>query len=150
MKRFKFRLQKVLDYRTSEKRECERELARRNHDLYDAEEDLEQIIEASERSVIPVGDILTVGDIMMHGDYQARLREALEEQRALIIQAAEAVDMAREAYVAKAIETKALETVRQNRKNEHQQEVDKQQKKAVDEIVVQRYGATKKMPGEDS
>lgn len=139
MKRFKFRLQKVLDYRHTEKRDRERELAQRNHELHTAEERLEEIIRASEKAVLPTEGIMTMGEVLLHGSYHQRLRESLEEQRLLIIEAARAVDCAREAYIEKASETGALENVKANRLEEFKQERLRQERKAIDELVVQRH-----------
>jgi len=137
MKRFKFRLQRVLDFKTTEKRETERELAQRNHELHSAEIRLEAIRKAQDLARLEAET--TAAELILHGSYQARLREALVEQRLMVLDAARAVEEARDAYTAKAIETETLENVKDRRQTEHKEELEREKRKVVDQIVVQRH-----------
>lgn len=138
MKRFKFRLQRVLEYRNSVKKEKERELAVRNAELHAAEDRLKQIVEAHD-SVPLVGDEMSMAELMMRGDYLRYLQESLIMQRLLVHEAAEAVDAAREAYVEKAIEAESLESLKKKRFSEYKEERKRVEKKELDELTVQRH-----------
>ena len=139
MKRFRFRLQTVLNYRRSLKKEEERNLARRNNELHDAESRLESIIEAQDAGASAAESCETMAELMLAGEYQQVLRTELDEQRKLVKEAAEAVDEAREAYVEKAVDAEMLETLRRRRTEEHAYEMRRKERKAVDEHVVQRH-----------
>jgi len=139
MKRFKFRLQRVLDFKTTLKKESERELARRNGELHSAERRAEEILEEQDKAKLESQGTVTAAELLLHGNYQARLREVLIEQRLMVLQAARAVEDARDAYLEKAIETETLENVKEQRHTEHKEEAQREVRKEVDEMVVQRY-----------
>jgi len=143
MKRFRFRLQRILDFRTTEKKERESELAQKNYELRTAEEIREEILHAQDNTKAPHEQEATMAEFLLQGRYQERLMEALVQQRLMIIEAANAVDEARQAYVDKAVETKTLETLKDKRFEEFRGEAQKHARKSVDEIVVQRYRLTK-------
>lgn len=143
MKRFKFRLERVLDFRDSEKRERERELANRNHALRINEERLDGIIEASDSVQTPVGEPMTMAELKLAGEYQEALRNALIQQRLLIIEATKAVEDAREAYLEKSVEVKILEELKSRKKTEHTEEKKLEDRRELDELVVQRHKSPK-------
>ena len=147
MARFKFRLQRVLDFRTSEKKDRERELALKNSTLRQAELHRDEIIKESETAIPPVSEALSMAELALIGQYQERLRDALVQQRLLILEAAQAVDQAREAYIEKAVETGVLEEVKDRKFGEFREEQQRQDKRAIDEIVIQRHRLTKRLFG---
>lgn len=138
MKRFKFRLQRVLEYRNSIKKEKERELALRNAELHAAEDRLKQIVEMQD-SVPLVGDEMSMAELILRGDYLRYLQESLIMQRLLVHEAAEAVDEAREAYVEKAVEAESLESLRKKKLNEYKEERKRVEKKELNELTIQRH-----------
>ncbi|MCB0360474.1 MAG: flagellar export protein FliJ [Bdellovibrionales bacterium] len=139
MKRFRFRLQKVLDYRATVKREKENELAQKNYELRTAEEILDQIIDEQDSHSLAETTVTSMAELSLTGEYQARLRDALENQRLLILDAASAVEDARNAYIEKAIEKEILEELRSKRHEEFREEERKRERKEIDELVVQRH-----------
>ena len=150
MKKFRFRLERVLDYRNVEKKDRERELARCHHELSEREERLDEIVEAQDRNGVPAGKVITMAELSLTGGYQAYLRKMLEHQRVLVQEAVEAVDAARDAYIEKAIETETLETLKDRRHEEWKDEKRHSEKKEIDELVVQRHRMTKgKVGGHD-
>jgi flagellar FliJ protein len=138
MKRFKFRLQRVLEYRNSIKKEKERELALRNAELHAAEDRLKQIVEMQD-SVPLVGDEMSMAELILRGDYLRYLQESLIMQRLLVHEAAEAVDEAREAYVEKAVEAESLESLKKKKLNEYKEERKRVEKKELNELTIQRH-----------
>ncbi len=148
MKRFKFRLQKVLDFKETEKKERAQQLAEENQRLLSLEERMEAILE--EQEVFGgLGDaVMTIEELCLTGDYKQRLQDELEQQRGHILDAAKAVDEAREAYIEKSKETESLEAVKRRRKVEHDEESKRKAKKQVDEMVVQRHRFTKNEGGQ--
>ncbi len=139
MKKFKYRLERVLEFRESEKKDREIELSVKNYELHSAEDRLGQIIEAQDRACLPENCELTMAELTLQRDFQMGLREMLERQRILIIEATEAVEAARNAYLEKAIEAETLVTHKDKKKLEHATERKHADRRAQDELTVQRF-----------
>lgn len=138
-KRFRFRLQRILQFREAEKTERARQLADRNRELFDANARLDDILRAQEEANPPEEQSSTMAEFLLQGDYQARLREALVEQRLMVLDAARAVDEAREAYIEKSRETESLERVKSKRREMFEEERRHEERKEQDNLTVQRY-----------
>lgn len=143
MKKFEFRLEKVLEYRNMLRSAKERELAERNGVLFEAEKILEAILKAQDESLDPECEVLTMGELMLNGNYKTRLQNDLVNQRLMVLEAAQAVDEAREAYIEKAIESEVLEAVKQRRLEEYLTEAKREERKQLDELVVLRHRFSK-------
>lgn len=141
MKRFKFRLQRVLEYRDVLKQEKERELAEKNRNLFDREARLKNILEEQEKAKVPQGEV-SMAELMLTGNYQAGLREAMVHQRLLVLEATQAVEEARDAYIEKAMETEVLETLKEKQHDLHKDEARKYERKQSDEMQVMRRRLT--------
>ena len=150
MKRFKFRLETVLGYRQTLKKEQERELASRQGELTVAEQHLDEIIAAQDEAGVEEEEqVLTMAEMALQGQYQARMREALEEQRLLILQAADAVEQARDAYIEKSVEAEILENLKERRKEEFETDEVRRERKAQREMTGQRHRFNQKGESED-
>lgn len=138
MKKFNFRLQRVLDFRNVGKKEKELELARENARLQEAEQQLRALEEVYMQQAIGEGE-MTMADLMMRGEYSEYLRDAIELQQVYVEQAIEAVEAARDAYIEKAIEAETLETLKKKRIEEHKEESRQAERKDLDRLVVSRF-----------
>ena len=139
MKRFNFRLERVLDLREVEKKDSERELAGKNSELRTAEEELEHIIRSQDEHTLPDGKPMTMAEVSLLSSYQEALREALIAQRLMVLEASKAVEEAREAYLEKAAEQEILETLKDKRKDEYKEEVRREERKTLSEFATQRF-----------
>jgi flagellar FliJ protein len=139
-KRFKFRLEKVLEFRESEKEERAKILAKEQLELRMREEKRDEIIDIQNNLKIPESVEMTMAELDLTGKYQELLREALIEQRLLVIEAQNAVEQARDAYLEKAIETEMLVTLKDRRFEEHKDEVRRDERKMLSEFVTQSFG----------
>lgn len=139
MKRFKFRLQKVLEYREGLRKESERELALKNRELAEQEERLRSIMTAQENAKLITSGQVTMAEMSLHGDYRRYLQEALVQQRLRVDEATQAVDRAREAYLEKAIDEEKLSTLKERRLEEFKEERMKAERKSLDELTVTRF-----------
>lgn len=139
MKRFTFRLQRVLDYRETLKKEKERELALKNHELSTAEQSVQRILEEQNSSDGIAEGVKTMAEVGLVGDYLRGLQRALENQRVRVKEAQIAVEAARDAYVEKATDVKTLDTVKGKRHEEFLEEKARREKRTTDDIVVQRF-----------
>lgn len=143
MKKFKFRLQRVLEYRHTLTKDKERELAMRNGELHEAEGGLEMILDAQDRDGGVAAGVMSMAELALRGEYYEALQQSLVRQREVVEQAVQAVDAAREAYRVKAIEEETLETLKDKKLAEHHELARKDERKQLDSLVVQRHRFTK-------
>jgi len=136
-------LEKVLQFREMERKERERELALKNATLHSAEQRRDAIVEAQDSASLPESGEMTMADVMIQREFQMGLRVLLEEQRQLILEAAAAVDEARDAYLEKAVEAETLVKHRENRLLEYQEESRRNDRKASDERTIMRLKRAK-------
>lgn len=139
MKKFRFRLQKVLEIRESDKKDKKRGLAFRAKELAEAEAHKESLIEEHDLVKIADGMIASMAEVALVGSYQEKLRGELEEQEKIVQQAIEAVSKAREAYIDSAKEVGALESVKTVRQEEHNYDEYRKDRKGLNEVAIQRY-----------
>lgn len=147
MKKFRFRLQRVLDYRISLRKDKERELALKNAELRNAEDRLVAIINEQDRNGLPENGEVTLAELQLTREYQQYLQESLIEQRLLVLEATSAVEAARDAYIEKAIEAETLETLKKKKIAEHKDEARREERKELNDLTVQRHRFKK--PGGD-
>lgn len=139
MKRFKFRLQRVLEYREGLRKESERELALKNRALAENEERLHEIETAQENAGGGEEQVTTMAELAMLGDYRRYLHEALVQQRERVEEATKAVEEARDVYLEKAMEEEKLSTIKEKKQAEHKVEAAKADRKRQDELTVTRF-----------
>jgi len=143
MKKFKFRLQRVLEYRHTLTKDKERELAMRNGELHDAESGLEMILDAQDRDGGVAAGVMTMAELALRGEYYEALQQSLIRQREIVEDAVRAVDAAREAYRKQVVEEETLETLKERKLGEHQELARRAERKELDNLVVQRHRFTK-------
>lgn len=144
MKRFKFRLQSVLDYRETEKKDRERALALKNRELRDREDHLNHVLDEHDTVAPPREEVMAMAELMQRNTYLEALKEALVHQRLLVMEAAKAVETARDAYLEKSVEYEIMDELRARRELEFREEQKKREKRQLDEMVVQRHRLTSK------
>lgn len=113
MKRFSFRLQKLLDIREQIRDELRQELVRKNQQRDHELHVLAELEQESLRAMIEEGGTYSASDLVMFGDYRARLKRRIEEQRQRVVIASKEAEEAKERYVEASKEAKALELLRQ-------------------------------------
>jgi len=138
MKKFRYRLERVLDYREAEKSEKERELAAKNYELHSAETRLDAIIVAQDGARLPENSELSMAEVMLQREFQQGLRVLLERQRDLILEATEAVDQARNAYLEKAVAAETLVSHKEKRFEEWKDDKRRSDRRATDDLTVMR------------
>lgn len=137
MKKFKFRLQRVQDYRGVVRDEKKRTLLLRNQQLREEQERLQQLLHAQTENATPQG-VLAVEEVYLRGLFAARLREEIAMQRLSISRAEDAVREALAEYIEAAKELKTLETLREHRLAEYWDSYYREEGRFLDELAVQR------------
>jgi flagellar FliJ protein len=141
MKRFRFRLQRVLDIREQIRDELRQELALRNQDLAQHARLLNDLEEEYLRTGLQEGGIVTAGELVMTGAYAARVKQLIVEQMVRVEQAKVAVAEAQERYIQANKDAKAIEMLKDKKREQYNEEVLKEEGNQLDELAIQRASA---------
>lgn len=141
MKRFRFRLQRVLDIREQICDELRQELALRNQELQQQLNVLAYLDAEFERSRIQGDGIVSASELEMTGAYSARVQQLIVEQRGVVEQAKVAVEEARERFIQANKDAKAIDMLKDKKKAQYTEEVLKEEMNQLDELAVQRASA---------
>lgn len=138
MKRFKFRLQRILDIREQIRDEARQELGRRNAVLAHEQSVLRGLEAELLRLNAGENGIVTASELLLTGAYAQRIQKLIEQQALKVEEARKAVVEAQERYIQANKDAKALEMLKEKRKAEYDHEVLKEEINQLDEIATQR------------
>jgi flagellar FliJ protein len=138
MKRFRFRLQRVLDVRVQIRDEARQELVRcnaeRDHQIYV----LAQLQDEFLRLGLVEGGTYSASDLTRLGAYAERLTVAIDKQKVVVAHAIEAADAAQERYIEASKEAKTMEMLKDKKLQEFNAEQLREEGVLLDELAVQR------------
>lgn len=137
MKRFRFRLQRVLDYRKIVKGEKQRTLLLKNHELRLLQEELVELENARLANEIS-GGLISAELVLAAGLYAARLKQRIIDQRLAIIRAQDEVEKALAEYMQAAKDEKALISLKDKKYSEYRESVLAEEGRFLDELSTQR------------
>ena len=138
MKKFKFRLERVLRYRNAVRDEKLRDLMLKNAKLRENESRLSSLAEAARQNSPEGHGVMLIESLYMRGLYAARLKEEIINQRLTIIQCEQEVQEALAIYIEASKEVKSLETLKDKRKSEYLDYVAHEDAKFLEELAVQK------------
>ena len=138
MKRFKFRLEKILQFRESIKADKLRELQIATAKLQEAQEHLEFLKQEFIKGQIAENETLLVSEVYIRSSYCERLKREVEFQIEQIALRQQEVQVARDAYVEASREFETLDRLRGKRHSEYLVELAKEEEKFLDELVTQK------------
>ena len=138
MKRFKFRLQRILDIREQIRDEARQELGRRNAVLAHEQSVLRGLEAELLRLNAGENGIVTASELLLTGAYAQRIQKLIEQQALKVEEARKAVVEAQERYIQANKDAKALEMLKEKRRAEYDHEVLKEEINQLDEIATQR------------
>ena len=141
MKRFRFRLQRILDIREQIRDEARQELGRRNAELAHQQHVLKGLEDELSRLQPGKDGTLTAGELLLTGAYAFRVQQLIEQQLLKVEEARQAVVVAQERYIQANKDAKALEMLKDRKRAEYDHEMLKEEINQLDEIAVQRAGA---------
>ncbi|HMO16765.1 MAG TPA: flagellar export protein FliJ [Oligoflexia bacterium] len=139
MEKFRFRLEKVKQFKEDASRDSKRELARQNARLSTAEDILSQLLEERHRQKLGADGLLTGADLGILNTYDHFLQNLLIKQRQSVQEAEIAVEKAREHVLEKAREEKALSLLKEKRFEEYQDEKKRQERKESSSLAMKQY-----------
>ena len=137
MKKFKFRLQRVQDYRATVRDEKKRVLMLKNQRLHEEKQMLEELERAQAENLNPQG-MVTIEQLYVRDLFGHRLRDRIAVQIVTIMEVEEEVKEALAEYVEAAKNLRTLETLREHRLSEFWENYHKEEGKFLDELSVQR------------
>ena len=136
MPKFKFRLEKVKQYRELIKKNAERVLLEKRQLADQAEETLHLLTEEKNRIKLEAVDILTAGDLQILDSYEEFLLQLMKNQKQVVEDTAIAVEQAREIFIDKAKDERALSLLKDRKYEEYLEEEKRKQKKEFSEIAI--------------
>jgi flagellar FliJ protein len=139
MKKFRFRLERVLQYRQTIKREKHRDLIKEQIQLQEHLNLLVGLEQELQSVGVEDGAVILARDVKMLGDYAGRLRSNISDTQREIEEAQKRVERAREIYQEAAKEAEALEKLKARKNSEFQAYVLKEEEKFLDELAVMRF-----------
>lgn len=138
MKKFKFRLEKVLQYRLTIKEERLRELHEAFRVLREAEDGIATREEAFDQNRIEDGAILPIEQIQIRASYSQRLKAEIANLKIKILDLQEKVEVARAAYIAANQDAQVLEKLKEKKNQAHHEMVAKLEEQYLDELTTQK------------
>ena len=135
MKRFKFRLQRILDVRIQIRDEARQELVRRNterdHQIYV----LAQLQDEFMQLGLTEGGTYSASDLTRLGAYAERLTVAIDQQKLVVAEAIKAAEVAQESYIAASREAKVMELLKDKKLQEYRAEQLREEGLFLDELA---------------
>jgi flagellar FliJ protein len=141
MKRFRFRLQRILDIREQIRDEARQELGRRNAELAQQQRILSELEDELKRLTPGEDGTLTAGELLLTSAYAFRVQQLIEQQLVRVEDARREVVIAHDKYIQANKDAKALEMLKEKRRAEYDHEVLKEEINQLDEVAAQRAGA---------
>lgn len=132
-KKFKFRLQRVLEYRKVVKDERQKELIEKNHEVSRLEEKQEQIVQSLNEAQVS-SSVMTGYLVRLLGDYTARLRSELDATKELLVEAMREQREAVVRYQEAAREEEVLKRLKEKKLATHTEKYLKEEADFLDEI----------------
>jgi flagellar protein FliJ len=138
MKRFKFRLERVLDYKRTLENDCRRELLQWTAKVNEAQARIQFLESERSRDHIPTVGVIPIHELNLAGNYGERIRKEIEHGRLEVIRLEDEREKARVKYSEAAKEVKTLETLKARRQSEYDEYIRKEEEKILDEMSVQK------------
>lgn len=143
MKKFRYRLERVLEYRKLIKAEKLRDLTLRNQEMHEAKSHLEYLEAELIRELGAHKGVMTIEELTLQGSYRDRIRNLIAHQHEVIEELRVKVEEALAAYIEAAKDAESLEKHKTNKREEYQSYIDKETQKFLDELATQRSGRAK-------
>jgi flagellar FliJ protein len=137
MKRFKFRLQRIMQLREQIRDEARQELVRRNAERDHEISVLTYLEQEFERIGLVEGGTYSANDLVAVGDYGERLKVAIDHQKVVVAAAIKAAEVALERYIEASKDAKALEMLRDKKLQEFTEETLREEGALLDELAIQ-------------
>jgi flagellar FliJ protein len=137
MKRFRFRLQRIMELREQIRDEARQELVRRNAERDHELSVLDYLGQEYLRTALDEGGTYSASEVVVRGDYGERLATAIDQQKLVVAQAVELAEAAHQRYVEASKEAKAIEMLRDKKLEEFKEQMLREEGVFLDELAGQ-------------
>lgn len=138
MKRFRFRLQRILELREQIRDEARQELVRKNAERDHEISVLTYLEDEFERNSLVEGGTYSASEVVARGDYGERLSVAIAHQKPVVAKAIEAAQVAQDRYIEVSKEAKAMEMLKDKKLQEFKEQILKEEGTLLDELAIQQ------------
>lgn len=138
MKRFKFRLQRILELSEQIRDEARQELVRRNAERDHEISVLTYLEEEFERNSLVEGGTYSASEVVARGDYGERLSTAIDHQKLVVARAIEQAEAAHDRYIELSKEAKAMEMLKDKKLLEFKEQALREEGTLLDELAIQQ------------
>ena len=138
MKKFKFRLQKVLEHREKVKDDRRAELLEANHILADAEAELQRLLSLEVENALQIQQVSSASMVFLNAQISEGLRNRVAHQREVIKEKQALVAKALEAFTEANVELKAVSTLKERKLQEYNKVTAEREAAFLDELAIQR------------
>ncbi|WP_029895812.1 flagellar export protein FliJ [Desulfohalovibrio reitneri] len=141
-KPFRFKLEKVLQFRRQAEEQAQQDLARARSRLREQEERLEGLLQAlADHEASRFGNAeMTQADLWLWENYHRGLSQDVESSRVRRNRLAEEVERARAALIEKAKDRKVMEKLKEQQAEKHAREEQALEEKENDEVATILHG----------
>ena len=139
-KKFRFRLEKVLQYRQTIQSERKKELMIANNELLEEQERLARLETSLMQNEMAARKPMAVAEVSLFSQYSTRLRKEIEHQKVYVEAAEVKAEEARKVYVEAAKDAESLEKLKDKKREEYRDYLEKEHEKFLDELTIQRNG----------
>ena len=140
---YQFKLQALLNHRRHQEELCQKELAKAQQDLSNAQKKLKSIKKDKRDNIQKLQSRQTerhsASNILIFINYIAQLSRDLDAQRQQVGQASQRVTTKRDNLIATMKKRKSLEKLKEKQRLEYQQKMMQAERKLNDEIAATRY-----------
>ncbi|MCB9030582.1 MAG: flagellar export protein FliJ [Deltaproteobacteria bacterium] len=139
VKKFKYRLERVLQYRAILRSEKKKELMLKNAALKEAEDKLAKLEEAERTTGLEETEIIESDKIHLAGDFALGIRRAILKQRDAVAELEKVVEIAKQDYIEASKDEESLQMLKSKKLKEYHAYLNKEEGKFLDELSVQGH-----------
>lgn len=143
-KKFRFRLERVHQYRQVVKDEKQRDLLQELNTLREIEEAIVSLEQAFVENEVLSKEAQSVHSMELFNQYSKRLQKEIEHQKERQIEQEENVEKVRAVYIEAAKEAESLDNLKAKLEDEYLEYIAQEDEKFLDELTIQRTGFLKK------
>ncbi len=143
MKKFRFRLERVLQYKEALKNERMKELLEKNMLVREKNEHLRELESAMLLNTLEQNAMLAAEQLYLAQAYGSRLKSEIELTKEELAEAEKHAQEAMKKYVEASKEEKSLQVLKDKKREEYEEEIQREETNFLDELAVQRNSEEK-------
>lgn len=138
MKKFKFRLQAVLDFRERSCEQLKGELLKANQLLTESEQEVSRLENIYSQNIFNNQEVRPVAEVLLNAHTNQSLNLKIEQAKLIVEQKQQAVDQALELFQEASKELKSVSVLKERKLQEFDKKLAEHESSSLDELAVQR------------